>query len=560
MRRLLPWALAGLLALALLPGIAAMEAIDWREARDAVVARETLDGRGLLFPVYAGEPFFEKPFAGYGHEMLTRAAARRMAPDFGERNEIAISRAVRVALAVSLALTVAMVGSRCFGGRAGWLAACALASMLGLPLAARCDGTQLLATLCAWLGIGALLAARIGRARSPDAYRMIGYIMLGAAGLTGGPMSALWPLAGFLLYARLARGSAPAEPLRVMPGLLLMLGMQLPWYGLMAALHGPAFLTQVVGFPYAAETRGAWWAGPVLALSFTVVLCFPWSSMLGAALRDAATRLRRTHALPTNSPDEPEHLAHMLVALVCVAAVPVALYDGPPLTAALPVLPGVALLCGRFLDRVLEGDIDAAHLSSATRLTAIMGATAALLMVALSSRLPEAAMSLRLTGIALLVGSSAPLLADLRGARRLAAGLFALPVALGAPLVSTRVLPELEHWLNTREACEAMLRVAPPRAPLLLTEDPPPSLRLLLPRNLIVAPNLDRLSERAARDGRAYLAFRPSRERDVARRIEAPLEILARTPALVLARAEVRERTAGADSLTLPATSDSDRR
>lgn len=562
MRRLLPWALAALLALTLLPGLAAIEAIDWREARDAVVSREALDGRGLLFPVYAGEPFFEKPFAAYAHEMLARAALRRIAPESSARTEVAVSRAVRVAIAAALALAVAMIGTRCFGARAGWLAACALASMLGLPLAARCDGTQLIASLCAWLGIGALLAARVGRARAPDAYRVVGYLMLGAAGLTGGPLSALWPLLGFALYARLARRSEPAVALRVVPGLLLMLGMWLPWYGLMTALHGAAFLQPLLGFPYAAETRGAWWSGPVLALSFTVVLCFPWSSLLGAALRDAATRLRRVRGAGTSAAtaDEPELLAHLLVALVCAAAVPVALYGGPPLTAALPVLPGVALLCGRFLDRVLDGDVHAGHLSSATRITAIMGATAALLMVALSSRLPEATMSLRLTGIALLVGSAAPLLADLRGARRLAAGLFALPVALAAPLVQARVMPELEHWLNAREAAEAMLRVAPPRAAVMLPDAPPPSLRLLLPRNLVVAPELDRLESRAARDGRVYLAFRPSRERDVARRIEAPLEILARTPALVLARAQVIPMASAALADTAAATSDSGRR
>lgn len=559
MRRLLPWALAALLALTLLPGLAAMEAIDWREARDAVVARESLDGRGLLHPTVAGEPFFEKPFAGYAPELLARLVLRRVAPGSTARTEVAVSRAVRVAIAAALALTVAVVGTRCFGARAGWLAACALASMLGLPLATRCDGSQLLATLCAWLGIGALLAARIGRSRGPDAYRAMGYLLLAAAGLTGGPLSALWPLLGFALYARLARRSEPVVALRPSLGVPLMLALLLPWYALMAAHHGAAFLVPVLGFPYAAEARGAWWSGPVLALSFTVVLCFPWSSLLGAALRDAASRLRRARSplASGSAASEPELLAHLLVALVCAAALPVALYSGPPLTAALPVLPGVALLCGRFLDRVLDGDVHAGHLSGATRITAIMGATAALLMVALSTRLPEATMSLRLTGIALLVGSAAPLLADLRGARRLAAGLFALPVALGAPVVQARVLPELEHWLNTREAAEVMLRVAPPTASLVLPETPPPSLRLLLPRALVVSPGLTGLAACAARDGRVYLAFRPSRERDVARRLDAPLEILSRTPALVLARAPMAPPAPQSAPAT---TSDSGRR
>lgn len=560
MRRLLPLALAALLALTLLPGLAAVEALDWREARDAQVTRETMQGRDLLFPVYAGEPFFEKPFAGYGHEMLAHALMRRLGQGAAPLTEVAASRLLRAGLAAALALLVAMIGTRCFGGRAGWLAACALASMLGFPLAARADGTQLLATLGAWLGIGSLIAVRIGRSRAPDLYRFVAYLMLGATALIGGPLSALWPLAGFVLYERLARTSAPRVALGLGPGLLMMLGMMLPWYGLMTALHGGGFLARLPAFPYAAEVRGTWWAGPVLALSFTVVLAFPWSSLLGAALRDAAARLRRSDAPPAGAGDDPEHLAHLLVALVVAAAVPVALYPGPPLTAALPALPAVALLCGRFLDRVLDGDIDNTHLTSAIRLTALMGAAGALLMVALSARLPEAVMSLRLIGIAVLVGSAAPLLAELRGARKLAAALFALPVALGSPLVLGRALPELEHWLNARAAAEGMLIAAPPRAPLVLPEEPPPSLRLLLPRHLVVDSSLAALGPLAARDGRAYLAFRPSRERDVARRIEAPLEILVRSPSLVLARAQVAAPSAQALSAPDTATSDSGRR
>jgi len=54
-----------------------------------------------------------------------------------------------------------------------------------------------------------------------------------------------------------------------------------------------------------------------------------------------------------------------------------------------------------------------------------------------------------------------------------------------------------------------------------------------------------------------YLAFRPSRERDVARRLDAPLEILSRTPALVLARAQMAPPAPQSAPAT---TSDSGRR
>ena len=59
----------------------------------------------------------------------------------------------------------------------------------------------------------------------------------------------------------------------------------------------------------------------------------------------------------------------------------------------------------------------------------------------------------------------APLLADLRGAKRVAVALFALPAALGAPLLHVRVLPALEPWLNAHAVSDAMQRVSPPRAP-----------------------------------------------------------------------------------------------
>jgi hypothetical protein len=77
----------------------------------------------------------------------------------------------------------------------------------------------------------------------------------------------------------------------------------------------------------------------------------------------------------------------------------------------------------------------------------------------------------------------------------------------------------------------------PPRTALITAGPPPPSLRLFTPRNLVVADSIAAEAGRTpAPDGHAYLAFRPSRERAVAQAMRAPLEILLRTPTLVLAR------------------------
>jgi hypothetical protein len=118
--------------------------------------------------------------------------------------------------------------------------------------------------------------------------------------------------------------------------------------------------------------------------------------------------------------------------------------------------------------------------------------------------------------------------------------LFALPVALSAPIVQTRVLPVMEPWLNTRTVAETMERASRPDTPLVLFEPPPASLHQSLDRNLVLRTRVTRddLDVRAA-DGAVYAAYRPARE-DAARAALAPLggttQVLARTPLLVLVR------------------------
>ena len=564
MRRLLPLALVALLALTLLPGLAAVDALDEREARDLVTAYESTERREWLSPVYAHEPLFEKPLPGYAPDVLARRLLVHLMPATGGQIlDVAVSRAVRALLAAALAFAVAAIGRRAFNERSGWLAGCVLASMLGLPLAARADGVQVYGTLLAWLGLGQLLAVLTARARAPGPSLMLGWLALGGAAMTGGPLPALWPLAGFGLYFALARHHAGWRALDPVVGLLVVSGACLPWYGLMTAIHGPVFLAHVPWFPYGTGQRTSWLAGPPLALSYAVVTTFPWTPVLAAALADAALRLRRSSAVAPwgaagNATSRPapalpldtEHVEHLLLALALAGALPVALYPGPPLTAALPALPAVALLVGRFVDRVLDGRQGVTALTQATRLLAVIGTAFALAGLALSGRLPAAAPGLRLLSALVFLCAWAPMLADLRGARKAAVALFALPAALGAPILLVRVLPALEPWLNARGVAEAMEQISPPRAPLVVFEPPPPSLRQSLARNFVLRTHVN-AGDRdvTARDGFVYAAYRPANERAGLAAL-APLgatpEVIARTPVLVLVR--VRSGSSGSNA------------
>jgi len=355
------------------------------------------------------------------------------------------------------------------------------------------------------------------------------------------------------LYARLARRDGGLSGLRVLPGLALMIGVALPWYGAMIERHGVAFAGRALFFPYGVEPRAHWLAGLALPISFLVVGFFPWSAVLPGAMAHAAIwwrSLRR--ALPGAPPSGPsetgldpssrelreESAAHFFLACLVAAVIPVALYPGPPLPSILPALPAAALLCARFLDHLFEdAERVAAPLARAVLLLALTGGAGAVLIAFAAPRLAPGTHALDLLAALVLVTSCAPFLANFIRRRRLAAALIVLPVALGTPVVTLRLLPAMETYLSTRGVAEATDAAMPPRAALLLVEPPPPTLRLYTLRNLVVTDSLAvALAEWRAEDGRAYVAFRPGRERDVARASAVPLEVLLRTPTLVLAR------------------------
>src|SRR5258706_7942830 len=95
MMRLAPVVLATLCVAVLFLGLDSVGYLDWREARDAEVAREMLRRREALTPLYGRAALFEKPVLAYAPEVL----ARRLAPDSPLR-----SRQMRPFLAVLLLL------------------------------------------------------------------------------------------------------------------------------------------------------------------------------------------------------------------------------------------------------------------------------------------------------------------------------------------------------------------------------------------------------------------------------------------------------------------------
>jgi 4-amino-4-deoxy-L-arabinose transferase-like glycosyltransferase len=545
--RLAPLVLAALCVAVLFTGLDVVGYTDYREARDAEVAREMIIEREPLTPLFGHTAWFEKPVLAYAPEVLVHLLSPRSPLR---------SRQVRAVLVIALVLLTASVAGRHFGTRAAWCSAGALVTTLVIPLAARTDGTQIMASLFGWVGCAGLVDVVFGRSAGRELRLVVAYGAMAAALVVAGPLPALWPLGGLALYCALARDRASWRRARPLAGAAILIGVALPWYGAMAERYGGAFLSRVLFYPYAAEAPGAWYAGPVLAISSLVMGFFPWSALLPAATLHAATwwRLPRVpfprradlKLAPSPLPDpdpiarewREEAAAHCFIACLCAALVPIAIYPSAPLPAVLPALPAAALLVGRFIDHLFEAPERVARpFSGAVRMLAVVGTAGAFLLSVMATRLKPAAPDLRLLASLLFITSWAPCVADFAGRRRLAAVLVALPVAFGAPIANTRLMPAIEDYLNTGAVVRAMAAVSPPHATLVLLEPAPPSLRLGTRRNLVLGVPLEQAIEaQRASDGLAYVAFRPAREADVLRAAQAPIEILLRTPTLVLAR------------------------
>lgn len=544
-------------ALVLFSGLGSVGFLDENEARHLAVAAP-MDGEiERLTPLLWGEPVHERPLLGYA---LDFAGAHFPGTDPTG------PRAVRAVAMLALVGVIGWLGARRFGARAGGLAALALLTSIGTPVAARTDGPQVLASLFGWIACAGFMEALFGAEDRRDRALVVAWGGLGLALVTGGPLPTLWPLGGLALYLRLARRARGWRQLAPWWGAAIVIGLALPWFGAMLELHRGAFAARLPWFPYAGPPHGSWLRAPLVAVSLLLAAAFPWCALLPGALahadawwRSAAPRRvpRGAHATGPGAETAPgpgmvltaveeqvrfESQAHLVIAWLVAAAATLALYPQPPLSAALAALPAVALLAGRLLDHALERpERVRPAIAAAANTLALVGIPLAVVLAMSAGRVPWAAQPIRLLSAVALVVSVLPFLAMFAGRPRVSALLFALPVALGTPIVNHTLLPALEDALDTRHVAAVMERVSPPAAAVVLVEPPPSSLRLYLWRNLVVADTLAvELPRERAADGATYLMFRAAREPEVARAAGAPLEILLRTPGMVLARVRAR--------------------
>ncbi|MBO0902061.1 ArnT family glycosyltransferase [Jiella sonneratiae] len=230
---------------ALLPGLAALPALDRDEARFLVASRQMAETGDYVDIRFQEEHRYAKPVGIYWLQNLALVASGA-----GPEAPIAAYRAVSVAAVLVAVLGLSVVGTLFFGAEAGFVAGLVLASIVAVGFEGhigKTDATLLAMTVLAQGALGVIhRAQRAGRAPHL-APALTFWLAQAAAILVKGPIA---PLASLLTIGTLSfveRDWRWTRGLRPALGLPLLLLAVLPWPIMILERTGLSFFREALG-------------------------------------------------------------------------------------------------------------------------------------------------------------------------------------------------------------------------------------------------------------------------------------------------------------------------
>ena len=381
-------ALIGICLLTFFAGLGAPAIADSDEAFYAESAREMVELGDWLTPHFNYVYRFEKPILYYW-----LAAGMYVVAGVSET----AARLPSAIAGLGLVLMTWAAARRVFDDRTAWLAGLVTATSFGAAAMARQALPDLplacFITLAVWASWVAWIAPPGAGAQRPNARSRTAWVALaalGAAGavLTKGPVGLLIPaivIGPLLIWQRWTRSiPAPIRWIDLGVGMAVLILAAAPWYAAMALEHGSAYLERFFlaenfdRFTTARynDPRPVWYYLPIVAgglLPWSPFMLL-WFSSLRRAAVTGAKRLTATGAL------------------VWWAAAPLCFYTlsvGKQPRYILPVLPPLAILLARTIERRISAQATGPLFNVAVVLTAVL-----------------------LTGIGLLLFRAQPLLAE----------------------------------------------------------------------------------------------------------------------------------------------------
>ncbi len=330
------WTLAALLALLWFGNLGLRALTEPDEGRYAEIPREMVVSGDWVIPHLNGIPYLEKPPLQY---WATAALYKLLGVHPW------VSRMYTAVLGFASLLLVGFAGTRFFGPVTGLYAALILASTALFYVLAH---VNLLDMGLTFYLTAAMVALLLGQAEPTNAWRLrrwmwLAWVALGLAVLQKGLVGLVLPGFAVALFVLWQRDWQLLLRLQLLPGLLIVLTLNLPWWWL-AQQRNPAFFDFFFVHEHfkrfltdEAERVQPWWYFSVLLL----LGCLPWVAPIARgfllALRRPSTTARGFAT---------QRFIAVWAAAVFVFYSPSGSKLAPYI---LPMLPPLALLAGRYL-------------------------------------------------------------------------------------------------------------------------------------------------------------------------------------------------------------------
>ena len=258
---------------------------DWDEAVYAEVTREMLESGDWLTPRYNGNPFFDKPVLLY---WLMALAFKLWGPtEFAARFWSAAS-------GMGLLAVTYLFGTAVASARVGLLAILILASGMELVVLSHAALTDMLLTFFITATLYSFYQGLQESGRAGRWWMPAGYVLMGLAVLTKGPVGMVIPIGTVMIYllatGRFREGLSRARPFL---GLGLFLLVTLPWYGAIVKTHGWFFVEDFFlehNIRRFTGVMGGHAGTPFYYLGILAAGFFPWSAFLPSLLWDLVPR------------------------------------------------------------------------------------------------------------------------------------------------------------------------------------------------------------------------------------------------------------------------------
>ena len=253
-------------------GIDGVALLDPDEPVYAETAKEMIRFNEYLSPRIYNEYWYDKPPIFY---WLLVGSLKL----FGGFSELA-ARLPACLMAIGAVLMTAVSAARQFSPRAGFWSGMVMGTTVMIMYMGKASVTD--STLLFFM-TGALLCFMHSK------YWLM-YLFCGCAVMTKGPIGVVFPGAIVFFYLLLTRDLRRLLKMHVLPGLVIVAAVGLPWYIFMFENHGMQFIYDFIGFHNISRftaplhpNRVHWW----FYLPVVILGLFPWTGLLVKSIKDA---------------------------------------------------------------------------------------------------------------------------------------------------------------------------------------------------------------------------------------------------------------------------------